>query len=288
MDLPATLATLQEIRARSAALIASEASYLRQNRVGLVLADIPPLAAPIAHAAGVPCWMMSNFGWDFIYRDWGDEFLDLANWMSDCFAQCDRLFRLPFHEPMTAFPVKQDVGLTGGNPRFPAEAVVAALGLTDRPKGSLTLMTFGGLGLAQVPYENVNRFPDRTFLCFDPAAPALPNLINVDDRQFRPVDLIPCVGRILSKPGYSTFSEACRFDLPIVGLVRAGFAEAPLLLEGIRDCMPHQVITPAEFFEGDWEFLNQPLLPPRTDRRLPKDGNQTIAQAVVDYFTAHT
>ncbi|MGC1394553.1 MAG: glycosyl transferase, partial [Coleofasciculaceae cyanobacterium] len=71
MDQEATLEKLQQVRKNANSIIAGEVNFIRTNRVGLVLADIPPLAANIAKAAEVPCWMMSNFGWDFIYRDWG-------------------------------------------------------------------------------------------------------------------------------------------------------------------------------------------------------------------------
>ncbi|NJN49582.1 MAG: glycosyl transferase, partial [Alkalinema sp. RL_2_19] len=116
MDLPGTLTKLEEIQQKARSTIVSESNWLKQNRVDLVLADIPPLAAPIAKAAGVPCWMMGNFGWDFIYRDFGPEFAPIADWIEDCFGQCDRLFRLPFHEPMGAFSQIEDVGLTGVAP----------------------------------------------------------------------------------------------------------------------------------------------------------------------------
>ncbi len=287
MDLPETLRRLEEIRSNSARLIASEASYLKQNRVGLVLADIPPLAAPIAKAAGVPGWMMGNFGWDFIYRDFAKqvpEFTAIADWMSECFGECDRLFRMPFSEPMSAFPHITNVGLTGSNPRAEATEVLAAFGLENISKDKRILMTFGGLGLDRIPYEILGRFPDYRFICFDLSAPALPNLIRVDDAHYRPIDFMPLCGRIISKPGYSTFSEACRFDLPIVSLVREGFAEAPILLEGIRDYMPHRIITSDEFFRGDWDFVSKPMISPRTDVRLDKGGNGAIAQAVVDFF----
>ncbi len=65
--------------------------------------------------------MASNFGWDLIYRPWGGEFVEIADWIVDCFSQCDQLFRLPLHEPMSAFPVVTDVGFTGGSPRYTLE-----------------------------------------------------------------------------------------------------------------------------------------------------------------------
>jgi len=67
-------------------------------------------------------------------------------------------------------------------------------------------------------------------------------------------------------------------------LLREGFAESPLLISGIKNYGLHQIITPAEFFESEWEFLRQDPEPPKTSNVLAKDGSQAIAQAVVDYF----
>ncbi len=286
MDKPATLEKLQQIHAQQAEIIASEVMFMQQNQVDLVLADIPPLATAIAHATGIPCWMMSNFGWDFIYGEWGDGFAAMTAWVRECFAQCDRLYRLPFHEPMTAFPTIVDTGLTGGNPRFDPQELWATLA-GDRPlpaREQTILLTFGGLGLAQIPYHNLARFPDWQFLTLDQQAPELPNLIKFPNRSCRPVDLMPLCGRVVSKPGYSTFSETCRMQVPLVSITRRDFSEAAILLEGISNYAYHQILEPEEFFQGEWEFLRQPVQPPRRSDSLPVDGNETIAAAIVDYL----
>jgi hypothetical protein len=64
MDKLATKEKLEQIIAQSRAIIASEVNFIKTNRVGLVVADLPPLAALIAKSAGLPCWMIGNFGWD--------------------------------------------------------------------------------------------------------------------------------------------------------------------------------------------------------------------------------
>lgn len=66
MDKTATLEKLRDIQKNYRSLIASEVNFIQQNRVDLILADIPFLAAGFAKAANIPCWMISNFGWDFI------------------------------------------------------------------------------------------------------------------------------------------------------------------------------------------------------------------------------
>ncbi|NJL02624.1 MAG: glycosyl transferase [Spirulinaceae cyanobacterium SM2_1_0] len=285
MDQAATLAQLRQLRDRQQALIASEADFIRTNRISLILADIPPLAAPIAAAAGVPCWMMSNFGWDFIYRDWGGEFVEAADWISECYGQCDRLFRLPLHESMSAFPQCEDVGLTGGKPNFTPEHLRSVFHLTAA-RDRTVLLSFGGLGLQKIPYNKVADFPDWLFLSFDRNAPELPNLRRIEDRRYRPVDFMPLCDRIVSKPGYSTFSEALRLGLPITSLTRSGFAESPLLLTGIQNYAAHQLIEPDAFFAGDWDFLLQAPTPPRQSTRLPADGTESIARTTAAFLQA--
>lgn len=279
MDQAATLEKLQQIRKQERSIIAAEVNFIRQNRVNLILADIPPLAVAIARAAGIPCYMSSNFGWDLIYRDWGGEFVEFADWMGEHYAQCDRLFRLPFHEPMSAFPNITDVGLTGGSPRHAIDALRSDWGISTPPEKTI-LLTFGGLGL-QIPFENLQHFPDWQFLTFDSTAPNLPNLIKITDKKLRPVDFMPLCGRVISKPGYGTFAEAVGVGIPLVTLTREDFAEAKFLIDGIANYSYHQILTPDEFFQGNWEFLHQPPQPPRQPQPIAKDGNEAIAHAVL-------
>ena len=100
--------------------------------------------------------MISNFGWDFIYRPWGGEFVEMADWIAERFNECDRLFRLPFHESMSAFPNITDVGLTGGFPYFSVAEMREKFKITA-PIEKTILLTFGGLGLAEIPYLNTQK-----------------------------------------------------------------------------------------------------------------------------------
>lgn len=283
MDKETTLAKLQQIESRQSRLVANEVSYLDQNRVGLVLADIPPLAAVIAREVGVPGWMMGNFGWDFIYEPWGEAFAPTVDWIRGCFRQCDRLFRLPLHESMGGFPLQQDVGLTGGTPRYSRAEIQENWGL-HTPSERTILLTFGGLGLEQIPYHTVEHFPDWQFITFDSQAPSLPNLIRVTSGQYRPVDFMPFCGRVVSKPGYSTYAEALRLGIPIATLPRQDFAEAPILLQGLQDYGHHQILQSDLFFGGQWSFLEERPQPPRQPTLLDFQGHQTIAQAVLEHL----
>lgn len=283
MDKRATLAKMQHIYRRRAEIIQGEVNFILNNRVDLVLGDIPALAPLIAQKAGIPCWMMGNFGWDFIYRGWGTEFAKMAAWISESYHQCDRLFRLPLSEPMSAFRNITEAGLTGGKPRYSIKQLRRNFAI-NVPVEKTVLLTFGGLGLQAIPYHHLARFPDWQFITFEQQAPDLPNLRKITDLTYRPVDLMPICGRVISKPGFSTFAEALRLDKAVVSLTRDDFPEADLLLNGIKNHACHQIITPEAFFQENWDFLNQPPEMPLTPYHLPKDGSETIAQAIIDYF----
>jgi len=282
MDLDATRQELEKIRKNEDRIIQEEAELIADQGASLMIADIPALAGKIAKTAGIPCWSITNFGWDFIYRDWGEAFHELADWMSEGYSYSDRTFRLPMYEPMTAFPKIGDVGLTGGIPEWSADAIREQFKL-NKPQEKTVLLSFGGLGLHKIPYENLQYFTDWQFITFDRQAPDLPNLLKVMDHHYRPLDFMPVVGRVVSKPGYSTFSEAIRVGVPIVSLRRERFAESPLLLKGIENYADHQIISPESFFEGSWSFLKESPQPPRLPDTVEKDGTEQIASAIVNH-----
>ncbi|PSB02432.1 glycosyl transferase [Merismopedia glauca] len=285
MDLPGTFTKLTEIKQRQQQIVSAEVNFIKQNQVDLILADIPFLAAEIGKAAGIPGWMMSNFGWDFIYEAWGEKYSDIVAWIRDSYAKSDRLFRLPLHESMNSFSAITDVGLTGGNPKYNETHLRQTFNINSSVEKTI-LLSFGGLGLDAIPYQNLARFPDWQFITFDANAPILNNLIKITNRDYRPVDFMPICDRVISKPGYSTFAEALKLNVPIVSLTRSGFAETPLLLAGIQDYAYHQILSPDVFFNGSWEFLEQPLQPPRLSTTLPKNGSEAIATEIVTYLNA--
>lgn len=284
MDHAATLEKLRDIRHRANAIIADEVNFLKLNRASLILADIPPLAVPIAHAANIPCWLMSNFGWDFIYRDWGGEFIAEADWIAEKYQHGDRLFRLPYHEPMAHFPNLIDVGLTGGDPKYDLNELRATFNL-NQPKEKTILLTFGGLGLNGIPYHVLEQFPDYQFISFDRQAPNIENLRKITDVKYRPVDFMPLCDRLVSKPGFSTFAEAMRLDVPITSLTRSGFAEGDLLIKNMEIYSHHQILDPEQFAQGNWDFLRESPNPPTGTQPIDKTGTEAIATEIVNFLS---
>ena len=279
-DPAATLQRIQALHAEADELVRTEAAFVRERGLRLIVSDIAPLATRVAREAGVPCWMWGNFGWDEIYRDWGGALVHEADRAAELYSACDRLFRLPMHLPMAAFGHTIDVGVTGRPTSRAAAEVRAHLPLDQRP---IVLLAFGGLGQANLPFENAGRLEEFQFVSFSADAPALPNLHRAAHTPLQPRDLLPLCDRVLSKPGYGMFCEVLQQPAPFFCLEREGWAETPILLEALRDYYRHRSVTSDEFFGPDWNFLRDTPRPPR-GQAPALDGNDVILRHLNEYF----
>lgn len=69
------------------------------------------------------------------------------------------------------------------------------------------MVAFGGLGLSLDP-ALFGRWPDHHFLVSDPGVAAAAANTTLIPADLRPLELLPLCGRVITKPGYSTFCEA--------------------------------------------------------------------------------
>src|SRR6266702_479847 len=82
--------------ARRDQLVATEMGFLRQNKIQLILADIPFLAGDIAAAAGIPIIAITNFTWDWIYEPYFGDKPDLLREIEKSYSKIPTLLKIPF------------------------------------------------------------------------------------------------------------------------------------------------------------------------------------------------
>lgn len=277
VDPSATLAALEQLDAELEDRIAAEVAWLnRQRQPVLVLGDVPPPAARIAAGLGAPLVWLASFGWDAIYAPCGGALGQRAQACRALYAQGDLLLRCPLSLPMPWGIPEQPLGLTCSRPRGAPHQLAARLRLPpDRER--CVLISFGGLGL-QLDPTLLARWPEHVFIGTDPALAAQPNG-RVLPPELRPLDVMPLVGRLITKAGYSSFCEAFSQNVGIHLVERHGFAEAPVLERALQDHGRHRLLRLQQLLQGDWQ-LDQPLLPPRLGP-LAADGSAVAARALV-------
>ncbi len=272
-DGPATLAALVALERELPGRIEREARWLAdQPGPALLLGDVPPAAARLARRAGLPLIWIGNFGWDAIYGPMGGPFLAWAERYQALYRQGDGLIRCPFAMAMDWNLPALEVGLTVAPPRLDAEELRRRFALPAE-RSRCVLVSFGGLGLrlGEAPFR---RWPDHTFVSSDPTAVAAPN-VRLLPAGFRPMELMPLVERLITKPGYSSFCEALSQDVGIHLVRREGFAEAPVLEAALRRHGRHRLLSQAEARTGAWQ-LDQPLRPAEAEP-LALDGAERAA-----------
>jgi hypothetical protein len=259
-----------------------EASWLAvQSTPVLVVGDIPPAAAVLAERLGAPLVWMGNFGWDDIYEPLGGRFTEYAESARAQYRQGELLLRCPFSLAMHWGLDEQQLGLTVSALREIPSPLHQHLEQIQNP---LVLVGFGGLGVAIAP-ASFRLWPNHHFLMPAPVAPHLrsnfeceANVTLLPD-SVRPFDVMPFCERHLGKPGYSTFCEALSQNLGMHVVERDGFAEASVLMDGLRLFGRHKILSRHALNQGEWE-LDQQLI----DAIRPiasKQGAEDAAKALV-------
>ncbi len=285
MDLPETLRRAVDLQNNGMRIAEQEGLFLKENNVDVVFGDIPPLASLVAHEAGVPCFQAGNFGWDFIYASLGKEFEEITDWYRFLYSQTDMLFRYPFSEPMSSFPRQLEVGLPVGKPRFSPEEVRRKLGLA--PNDYCITIVFGGMGLAGVPYDNIDRFTSgndrRVFLLYDKdLALQKENAVYAGDLTV--VDLLQVSKLIFTKAGFGVLTDVFGAKVPIITVERNNFIEVPYLNAGLQKYFQWREVEERELFSDDWSFLLDPpaaISGPTPVDSLSTDGAQVIASRLL-------
>ena len=296
-DPAATLTALEALESRLPAQIETEAAWIEAQRSSpdepvLVLGDVPPAAAQLARRLGSPLVWLASFGWEAIYGPMGPAFTRWAEAALAAYRQGQLLIHCPLAMPMAWGIPEVGVGLTASRPRLAAEALArlarelalpesrAAAGPTGDPaavdRDRCVLISFGGMGL-DLAAAPLGRWPDHVFISPDAALACHPNGRMLPE-GLRPLDLMPLCGRLITKPGYSSFCEALSQNVGIHLVQRDGFAEAAVLQNDLQNHGRHRLLSREAFVSGDWQ-LDQPLLPPRLGP-LPAAGSEQAAKAI--------
>jgi L-arabinokinase len=231
VDVDATLACYAEIESRREEHAERLVPLLREARPDLVIGDIPPLAFPLAKAAGIPSWSLCNFTWLDIYRPYVESrprYRDMLRRMEEDYAQADRRLRLYPYMDGEALKGAEDAGMLCRPGTDRRAGFAERFGLDPRKKWALVYV--GSYGLEGVAWGNLARYSDWEFMGLYPleGAPANYRLVRKDP-SFRYADLTASCDLVLGKLGYGLVTECLSQAKPVLFLGRKDFDEFHML-----------------------------------------------------------
>jgi hypothetical protein len=250
-DPEATIARAREFYSGADEIADREAGELRRLGADVVVLDVPPLAAEIAHRAGIPSVAIANFTWDRIYADYPDSG-DVVARIRGYYAKVTLGLQTPLGHECDAFPRRENIPLIARKSNASREAVRRELGIDESDIAVLVALKGDELqGRALAATDPRIRF--FAFARID--GPRVERL--GDEWQPRFTDVLIASDVVLSKPGYGIVGECLANRRPLVHLPRHGFAETPYLYEAMEGVMPHRAI---ELEDLEPDRLAGPLL----------------------------
>lgn len=233
VDKDATILKLIDLLSRRNEIMETEVSFLRSNKVDLIIGDAPYLASDIAVYADIPVFNISNFDWYHIYSGLlGDDarLKPMLNTIWALYQKADYSFRLPFSTDasIAAFYAPESCGLLARKKDKYAD-IRNIWGLAKDEK--LLLVMFGGEGPMDLDYEALCAGYPGKVISTNAAVKAFNHILVSRDADF--LDLTYNADIILCKPGYSTLAEACQFGKFIVYCPRKNYPEELALIAGL-------------------------------------------------------
>lgn len=234
VDLEATKSEIIRIMNRRNRIMATEVDFIRQHGVNFIISDASYLAAEIAVYAKVPCYLVSNFDWYYVYAGLfaaDSSMRPVLNTIRGLYQLMDMAFRLPFSTKVSMNSCPRLIK-TGVLARLLPEQA-ESLPELDIPDGSrILLVMFGGEGAMKLDFEKLSASFPGIVISTKQGVKARNHRCVTVDADFPA--LIKQADIILCKPGYSTFAEASQASKFIIYCQRRDYPEEIALVEGLK------------------------------------------------------
>jgi len=224
--------------------IADEKAFLRDRRIDIVLSDIAPQPFLAAEELGIPSLGISNFTWHLIYDHlFGKN--ELTDRIAEAYQAADGALLLPLHEPMAIFHDRRKVGLVA-RPVTRGRAELPGLS-SGRPLVYLG----GGQSLDPAVFRGIRTVLSGCTLLV-PSWTDLPGTVRIPPGETETQDWIAACDLVISKPGYSTISEAIQAGIPMALFRREGFSEDDYLIGGVERLGIGREVPAVTVLDGSW------------------------------------
>ncbi len=234
-DIEATLVTALRLRSDREKHITEESRFLLSVQARAVVCDIPAVPLEAAARVGIPRLAVGNFGWDWMYRHFADRdarWEAIAADYAEGYARADLLLRLPFHEPMTAFPRRTDLPLVA-RPGRPCRAEIARH-CGAPPDARWVLLAMTSVEWTADALARMNAVDGYAYLVPAPSRWKGARMYAVDTGRIPFPDVLASCDAVLSKPGFGILSECAVSEIPLAYAVRPDYPETSILNPAVK------------------------------------------------------
>ncbi len=287
LDLAASLDAHEAFGAAWESSVEREARWISDAGAELVVADIPALAFVASERAGVRAVGVANFGWDWILDEYtADEprWAPIVSRHREAYATADHLFRLPLCEEMSSFPRVTDAPLLVNRSRLDVDGCRRVVGIDPNESRRVVLVSFGGLGEAQIAGTTDTDLDDYLFVGIGPRPAGFGGRwLRVASSPAIPHEQLICAAdAVIGKPGFSTVAEILAHERRFLYLARNHFRENEILTRELASIGCAREMPRGDFSSGRWRSHLDALFDQPPPLAAPAaDGADRIADALL-------
>ncbi|MDI6720673.1 MAG: hypothetical protein QMD46_13800 [Methanomicrobiales archaeon] len=227
--------------------ITGEKAFLHDRGIDLILSDIAPQPFLAAEELGIPSLGVSNFTWHLIYTHlFGQN--ELTDRIAEAYRAADGALLLPLHEPMAVLKNQRKVGLLA---RAVTRDRAEIRGLCGISEGQILVFLGSSQSLDPAVFQGIETALNGCTL-LAPSLSEIPGTIRIPHGETETQDWIAACDIVVSKPGYSTISEAIRAGVPMALFRREGFAEDDYLIGCVERLGIGREVPTAAVLDGSW------------------------------------
>ncbi len=244
-------------------------TILRNNKVDLLVADIPYLPLLAAQKLGIKTLALCSLNWVDIlsgYFKQDKEMEDYMALMRHAYSQANVFLKPQPSMPMPWLANSQTIQplvTTGKNSR---KRLLDELVVEQTDKTILVLLTLGGID-SQISLENWPDYQNVHIILQDRPGASGESLKcsgknwlhSMQDISMSFTDILQSVDVLITKPGYGLFAEAAFGRKPVFYVGRPDWPEEPYLLQWLRDYVCITEISKTELNHGIEESVIQKL-----------------------------
>ncbi len=246
-DKEKTLLRLREWLGKWEEFLRQEQEFCKQNKVSLILSDIPPQPFILARKLGIPGIAISNFDWHWVYRNlFGD--ISAIQEISAAYNQAALALVLPLNLDMVPFHNKRKIGLVSRKITRSKKEIRGECGVSEDD-----LLVYLGLGQSLssdlLKVKSPRPLGEKLKVLVSSHV-NLPGTFKVPQQETEVQNYIAACDLVVSKAGYGTLSEAISAEIPM--LLFQNFIEGEPLVREIENLGIGEEISVDSFRQGEW------------------------------------
>ncbi|WP_165076863.1 hypothetical protein [Methanogenium sp. MK-MG] len=250
VDLGATEGMLNTWVASWDTYVRAEEMFCREQEIDLIISDIAPQPFLVAENLDIPGIALSNFSWHMIFHHLFGK-TGATEQIKDAYACAEGAFVLPLNEPMEVFRERWETYLLCREETRSREDMRERFGLSDT---DVLVYLGSGWSLTVSLVACMKRLRNMGIKCLVSSnqPSELDNVIRIPAEDTETQDYIGMCDLVVTKPGYSTVSEAIRAEVPMLLYRRKGFAEDDVIIGPVEENSIGKAISYRDLCEGTW------------------------------------